>query len=76
MHIEYTTEVFTSLVQLVNYIESKNTRGAGLRWLNRFETFLQKKLHKPEKSSSVIMQLLANLIFAVFTLTTGLLPFQ
>jgi len=49
MHIDYTTEAFKSLIQLVNYIESKNTQGAGTRWLNRFEIFLQKKLHKPEK---------------------------
>jgi len=75
MHIEYTTEAFTSLVQLVNYIESKNTRGAGLRWLNRFDTFLEKKLHAQNKLNCVTILPLANLISAAFTLTTGLLPF-
>jgi hypothetical protein len=49
MQIDYTTEAFASLIQLVNYIESKNTLGAGLRWLKRFETFLIKKLHTPSQ---------------------------
>jgi len=49
MHIDYTTEAFKSLIQLVNYIEFKNTEGAGLRWLNRFEIFLEKKLYAPEQ---------------------------
>ena len=47
MQINYTGEAFSSLIQLVNYIESTNTLGAGLRWLNRFEAFLQQKLHNP-----------------------------
>lgn len=47
MQIDYTTEAFGSLVQLVNYIESTNTEGAGLRWLKRFEILLIKKLHIP-----------------------------
>lgn len=47
MQIDYTTEAFSSLIQLVNYIESKNTQGAGLRWLNRFEKFLIEKLYRP-----------------------------
>jgi hypothetical protein len=47
MQINYTTEAFKSLIQLVNYIESTNTKEAGLRWLKRFETFLKKKLHTP-----------------------------
>jgi hypothetical protein len=49
MQINYTTEAFASLIQLVNYIESKNTQGAGLRWLKRFEVFLTKKLHTPSQ---------------------------
>jgi len=47
MQIDYTTDAFTSLIQLVNYIESKNTQGAGLRWLKRFEDFLKTKLQRP-----------------------------
>ena len=39
MNIDYTTEAFSSLIQLINYIESKNTQGAGVRWLTRFENF-------------------------------------
>ncbi|SFQ47883.1 hypothetical protein [Parafilimonas terrae] len=50
MQINYTTDAFYALIQLVNYIESKNTQGAGLRWLSRFEKFLERKL----KSASQI----------------------
>ena len=49
MQIDYTAEAFSSLIQLVNYIESTNTRGAGLRWLNRYELFLKMKLRAPER---------------------------
>lgn len=48
MQINYTTDAFKSLMRLVNYIESKNTQGAGLRWLKRYEEFLQKKFHQPK----------------------------
>lgn len=48
MQINYTANAFSSLIQLVNYIESTNTEGAGLRWLNRYELFLKNKLDKPE----------------------------
>jgi len=49
MQINYTTEAFKSLIQLINYIEFANTKGAGLRWLKRFEGFLKKKLHTPSQ---------------------------
>ena len=49
MQISYTANAFGSLIQLVNYIESTNTKGAGVRWLKRFEMFLKKKLHTPLK---------------------------
>ncbi len=49
MQINYTADAFGSLIQLVNFIESKNTFGAGLRWLKRFEMFLEEKLHSPEQ---------------------------
>ena len=49
MHVNYTTDAFSSLIQLVNFIESKNTFGSGLRWLKRFEMFLEKKLHTAEQ---------------------------
>lgn len=49
MQINYTTDAFTALVQLINFIETKNTAGAGLRWLGRYEAFLQKSLHYPSK---------------------------
>ncbi len=41
MKINYTVDAFNSLVQLVNYIEEMNTAGAGIRWLNKYESFLQ-----------------------------------
>jgi len=40
MQIEYTEEAFLSLVKLVNFIEEKNTDGAGQRWLSKFEFYL------------------------------------
>jgi hypothetical protein len=42
--ISYTEDAFTSLFKLINFIESKNTAGAGIRWLNKYEAFLQKKI--------------------------------
>ena len=47
MQINYTTDAFSSLIQLINYIESVNTQGAGLRWLKRFEFFLEKNCTIP-----------------------------
>jgi hypothetical protein len=47
MQVNYTTDAFASLVQLINFIESKNTIGAGLRWLERYELFLHKSLFNP-----------------------------
>jgi hypothetical protein len=49
MQVSYTKEAFSSLINLVNFIESKNTENAGLRWLNRYEDFLQKTLFNPSK---------------------------
>lgn len=49
MQVNYTTDAFASLVQLVNFIESTNTKDAGLRWLSRYELFLQKALLTPHK---------------------------
>lgn len=47
MQVNYTTEAFASLSGLVNFIEANNTKNAGLRWLNRFELFLQATLTNP-----------------------------
>jgi hypothetical protein len=44
MQIKYTLDAFASLTSLINFIESKNTQGAGLRWLERYEAFLLKTL--------------------------------
>jgi hypothetical protein len=47
MQVNYTNEAFASLIGLINFIESKNTANAGLRWLGRFENFLQERLSNP-----------------------------
>ena len=49
MQVEYTIDAFASLTSLVNFIESKNTRGAGLRWLNEYEKFLNQAFANAEK---------------------------
>jgi hypothetical protein len=47
MKVNYTTYAFASLLQLINFIETKNTAGAGLRWLSKYEVFLQQSLYNP-----------------------------
>ena len=42
MQIKYTTDAFASLTQLINFIEAKNTAGAGIRWLDHYEQYLIK----------------------------------
>jgi hypothetical protein len=58
MQINYTVEAFSSLIRLINFIEKTNTEGAGVRWLDRFEIFLQSKL-----STAVKISLCNNLTF-------------
>ena len=58
MQINYTVEAFSSLVRLINFIEQTNTEGAGLRWLDKFEIFIQVKL-----SAAVKISLCNNLTF-------------
>jgi hypothetical protein len=48
MQISYTGTAFESLSDVVNFVESKNTLGAGVRWLDKFEAFLIRSLSKPE----------------------------
>lgn len=51
MVIKYTIDAFASLTALINFIEAKNTKGAGARWFARYETYLEKSLSgaKPKK---------------------------
>ncbi len=42
MQVNYTADAFATLTSLVNFIEANNTAGAGIRWLQRYEKFLQK----------------------------------
>ena len=39
--IKYTRDAFASLTSLINFIEAKNTEGAGIRWLDRYEKYLK-----------------------------------
>lgn len=48
MQINYSSDAFAALTGIVNFVESKNTRGAGLRWFNRYEKFIEKSLIKPD----------------------------
>ena len=42
--IKYTTDAFASLTSLINFIEAKNTEGAGIRWLEHYEIYFKKAL--------------------------------
>ncbi len=44
MEISYTNDAVESLTALVSFIEEQNTKGAGLRWLNKFELYLKETL--------------------------------
>jgi len=44
MQIKYTLTASNSLTQLIAFIEKTNTRGSGIRWLNKYELFLNKTL--------------------------------
>ena len=40
MEIKYTNNAIISLTALVKFIEENNTKGAGLRWLKKYELHL------------------------------------
>ena len=42
MQVKYTKDAFSSLIQLINFIEARNTSGAGIRWLDKYEKYLTK----------------------------------
>lgn len=44
MEINYTRDAFDSLTALLLFIEKENTKGAGIRWLDKFESFLMETL--------------------------------
>ena len=48
MEINYTRDAFDSLSALLLFIEKENTKGAGIRWLNKFESFLMETLPSHE----------------------------
>ena len=47
MQISYTQDAFASLIDLINFIEANNTKGAGVRWLNKYEQFILDDLQNP-----------------------------
>ena len=49
MQVNYTFDALYTLTELVNYIESKNTLGAGNRWLYRYGLFLEIHLKNIDK---------------------------
>ena len=49
MQVNYATDAFVSLTGLINFIEANNTAGAGMRWLSRYEKFLQKSFVDAKK---------------------------
>lgn len=48
MQINYTANAFASLASLIDFIEEKNTVGAGIRWLNQYQSYLERNLGKAE----------------------------
>ena len=44
MEINYTNDALKSLTALVSFIEKQNTKGAGLRWLAKYELYLNETL--------------------------------
>ena len=63
MPINYTGTAFETLVDIVNYIESTNTLGAGVRWLDKFESFLDNSL-----GTVALVKICNNKTFAVLEL--------
>lgn len=51
MQINYSLDAFESLTSLINFIERKNTEGAGFRWFCRYELFLEKQLRNAKAKS-------------------------
>ena len=47
MQIRYSGEAFETLIDIVNYIEAMNTFGAGTRWLEKFEGFINESFKSP-----------------------------
>ncbi len=61
MQINYTANAFASLASLINFIEDKNIAGAGLRWLQSYEAFLEKAFNKAERVRQCNNETLKNL---------------
>ncbi|MEP7129101.1 MAG: hypothetical protein ABI729_09550 [Chitinophagales bacterium] len=44
MQINYSINAFIALTGIVNFVEAKNTSGAGIRWLEKYETHIRQIL--------------------------------
>lgn len=40
MEVRYTSDAYTALVEIINYIEPKNTKGAEMRWFKKYEHYI------------------------------------
>lgn len=58
--IKYTTDSFASLTALINFIEAKNTEGAGIRWLEHYENNLRQAFANADKKGFAIILRLKN----------------
>ncbi len=47
--IKYTTDALASLTALINFIEAKDTEGAGIRWLEHYENNLKQAFENAGK---------------------------
>ena len=48
MEIKYSAKALVTLVKLINFIEKKNTPGAGLRWAEKYNTFIREKFDRAD----------------------------
>jgi hypothetical protein len=51
MEFNYTQDAFATLLSLINFIEERNTPGAGYRWFLQFEKFLKESFNSPDQFS-------------------------
>ncbi len=71
MQVKYTIDAFASLTHLINFIEINNTAGAGIRWVNKYEQFIEKTFLNTQHKRLLTMPLLKNWACAAFILMIG-----
>jgi len=48
MGVKYSKKALVTLVKLLKFIEKKNTPGAGLRWVEKYNAFIKEKFERAE----------------------------